>query len=947
MMHKKFQMSSMGELTFFLGLQVKQKEDGIFNSQDKYVNEILNKFGFSDVKTASTPMETHKTLLKDEKGEDVDEHLYRSMIGSLTYLTSSRPDIMFVVDGKKVVLSEASIRRDLRFGDKGGIDCFSNEFIFEQLTLMGAKTTAWNEFSSSIASAVICLATDVTGNQSNGSAGKARVKTVRDKDYILLPLWTLDPLFSSSSKDSPDDGFKLSGKEEKKDVEDLGNENNEDLSTDELRVNQEKDANVNSTNNVNTVSLTVNAASIEDNAVDKNIVYECADDPNIPDLEEIGRTSDAENDDSGADMNNLDTYFQVSPTPTTRIYKDHPLEQVIEDLHSAPQTRRMSKNLEGHGLVFRSKLDERGIVIRNKAMLVAQGHTQEEGIDYDEIFTPVVRIEAIRLFLAYASFKDFVVYQMYVKSAFLYEKIKKEVYVCQPPGFEDPDFPEKVYKVEKALYGLHQAPRAWYEILSTYLLDNEFQRGTIDKTLFIKRDKSMQVKQKEDGIFNSQEKYVIEILNKFGFSDVKTSSTPMEIHKTLFKDEKGEDIDEHLYRSMIASLMYITSLRPDISLQYLKGQPKFGLWYPKDPPFDLEAYTGSDYAGASLYRKSTTGGCQFLWCRLISWKCKKQTVVVNSITKAEYITASNCCGQLKVNEEMFDTGVLTTIPTLIADSTRPKAKGIVMQEPSKATTTTLLIPSHVKDKGKGKLVKPEMPLMKKAQISLDEELAFKLQDEQQQEERIAKEKAQRIKEVNLAWEDVQAKIEAELKRCLEIVADDEDDVTIDATPLSSKSLTIIDYKIHKEGRKSYFQIIMADGSSQMYCTFSKMLKNFNREYLEVLWSIMKARFEKVQPVNLLNNILFQNLKTMFEHHVEDNIWKNQQGLVKMLNWKLFDSCGVYCMTMQNIVYYLLVEKMHPLARNTLHQMWNDVRLKVDYEVEMAYVLLRSVRLQLR
>ncbi|GJR12885.1 putative ribonuclease H-like domain-containing protein [Tanacetum coccineum] len=147
------------------------------------------------------------------------------------------------------------------------------------------------------------------------------------------------------------------------------------------------------------------------------------------------------------------------------------------------------KKAIGTKWVYRNKKDERGIVIKNKARLVAQGYTQKEGINYDEVFAPVARIEAIRLFLAYASFKDFVVYQMDVKSAFLYGKIEEEVYVCQPPGFEDPDFPDRVYKVEKALYGLHQAPRAWYETLSTYLLDNEFQRGKIDKTLFIKKDK--------------------------------------------------------------------------------------------------------------------------------------------------------------------------------------------------------------------------------------------------------------------------------------------------------------------------------------------------------------------------------------------------------------------------------------------------------------------------
>ncbi|GJZ18126.1 putative ribonuclease H-like domain-containing protein [Tanacetum coccineum] len=369
--------------------------------------------------------------------------------------------------------------------------------------------------------------------------------------------------------------------------------------------------------------------------------------------------------------------------------------------------------------VFRNKKDERGIVVKNKARLVAQGHTQEEGIDYDEVFAPVARIEAIRLFLAYASFKDFVVYQMDVKSAFLYGKIEEEVYVCQPPGFEDPHFPDKVYKVEKALYGLHQAPRAWYETLSTYLLDNGFHRGQIDKTLFIKRHKDdillvqvyvddiifgstkkemsiefeklmhdkfqmssmgelsfflgLQVKQKSDGIFISQDKYVAEILKKFDFALVKTASTPMETNKALIKDEEAEDVDVHLYRSMIGSLMYLTASRPDIMFavcacarfqvtpktshfnavkrifRYLKGQPKLGLWYPRDSPFDLEAFSDSDYAGASLDRKSTTGGCQFLGKRLISWQCKKQTIVANSTTEAEYVV-----GDEAIHKELGD-----------------------------------------------------------------------------------------------------------------------------------------------------------------------------------------------------------------------------------------------------------------------------------------------------
>ncbi|GKB77197.1 putative ribonuclease H-like domain-containing protein, partial [Tanacetum coccineum] len=344
--------------------------------------------------------------------------------------------------------------------------------------------------------------------------------------------------------------------------------------------------------------------------------------------------------------------------------------------------------------VFRNKKDERGIVIRNKA-----------------------RIEAIRLFLAYASFMGFLVYQMDVKSAFLYGTIEEEFYVTQPPGFKDPDHPDKVYKVVKALYGLHQAPRAWYETLANYLLGNRFKRRKIDQTLFIKKQKGdiflvqvyvddiifgstnkdlctgfeklmkdkfqmssmgeltffigLQVQQKEDGIFISQDKYVDEILKKFNYTDVKSASTPVDLEKPLVKDGDVDDVDVHLYRSMIGSLMYLIASRPDIMFavcacarfqvtlktshllavkrifRYLKGKLTLGLWYSRDSPFELVAYTDSDYAGATQDRKSITRGCQILGNRLISWQCKKQTVVATSTTIAEYVAAASCCRQVK------------------------------------------------------------------------------------------------------------------------------------------------------------------------------------------------------------------------------------------------------------------------------------------------------------
>ncbi|GJZ71972.1 putative ribonuclease H-like domain-containing protein [Tanacetum coccineum] len=381
----------------------------------------------------------------------------------------------------------------------------------------------------------------------------------------------------------------------------------------------------------------------------------------------------------------MDNTIAVSPISTLRIHKDHPKGQILGDLTSAVQTREKIQKASSAQQALknprlshkpykmkdglkqckkncfssnyrRNKRDERSIIVKNKARLVAQGFRQEEGIDYDEVFAPVARIKAIRLFLAFASYMGFTVYQMDVKSAFLYGTIEEEVYVHQPPGFVDPTHPNKVYKVIKALYGLHQAPRAWYETLSSFLMENGFRRSTIDKTLFVTRKKDDIMFIKVYGMHSfcstknrcGQSLKKSTILKKFDFLSIRTSTTPIESNKPLLNDEDGVDVDVHVYRSMICSLMYLTASRPDIMcmfqvtpkashlnavkriFRYLKHQPKLGLWYPRDSPFELEAYSDSDYGGASLDRKSTTGGCQFLGRRLISCKTLKS----NTITEA-------------------------------------------------------------------------------------------------------------------------------------------------------------------------------------------------------------------------------------------------------------------------------------------------------------------------
>ncbi|GJR33003.1 putative ribonuclease H-like domain-containing protein [Tanacetum coccineum] len=377
---------------------------------------------------------------------------------------------------------------------------------------------------------------------------------------------------------------------------------------------KEAEININSTNCVSAVSSPVNIVGTKDVDVNStNSIYTTCplvnfdwlsyintnppDDPKMPNLENIGIFSGDYDDEyfvAGGDMNNLESSMHVSPIATTRVHKDHLVEQIIRDLHSAPQIRRMTKNSEEHDPSWREEMQ-------------------------DELL-------------------QFKLQKMDVKSSFLYGNIEEEVYVCQPLGFEDPDLPDR--------------------------------RGTIDKTLFIKKVKGdillVQI-YVDDIIFGSTKKELCTEFEKLMHKKFQMSSmgeltfflgliasTPMETSKPLLKDAEAEDVDVHLYRSMIGSLMYLTASRPDIMFvvcacvrfqvtpkvshlhvvkrifRYLKGQPKLGLWYPKDSPFDLEAYFDSDYAGASLDMNSTTG---------------------------EYVAAANCYGQvLWIQNQMIDYG---------------------------------------------------------------------------------------------------------------------------------------------------------------------------------------------------------------------------------------------------------------------------------------------------
>nr|GEX25460.1 hypothetical protein [Tanacetum cinerariifolium] len=813
-----------------------------------------------------------------------------------------------------------------------------------------------------------------------------------------------------------DDGFKP--------LNDDGKKVDEDPSKGNECYDQEKEDNVNSTNNVNTISSTVNDACTNGvNAIDELLF-----DPDMPALEDVGTfnfSNKDEDDDVVADMNNLDTTIQI----------------------------------------------------------------------------------------------------------------KEEVYVCQPPGFEDPDFPDRVYKVENTLYGLHQAPRAWYETLSTYLLDNGFQKGEIDKTLFIKRNKGdillvkvyvddiIFVKKKNDGIFISQDEYVAEILKKFRFTEAKNASTPMETQKPLLMDKDGEEVDVHMYRSMIGLLMYLTSSRPDIM---------FALY--ACARYQVNPKVSHLHVVKMIFR-------------LISWQCKKQTVVANSTTEAEYVAALkklwSTAMAKTINEgaqiharvdgkkviiskasirrdlqcadkEGLDCLLNPTIFKQLASMWKHTRKVNEVPQPSDpmehvvdeavykelgdslvrvATTTSRLeakqnsgnilqndedrmklnelmelctnLLTRVIDLEKTKTTQAnEINSLKRRVKKLEsrnKSIAHKLkrlykvglaaivessdneeslgEDTLKQERRINDIDAdkditlvnvqadaemfdadkdlggeevfveqevvadkEKINEVTLAQDNVQAKIDvdyqlaerlqaeeqqeltdeekatlfmqllekrrehfaakraeekrnkppiqaqkrklvqgkekrageelikerskkqkveddketADLKELMEIIPGKEE-VAINAILLAIKPPKIMDWKIYKERKKSYYQIIRADGKSKMYMFFSQMLTSFDKEDLEDLYKLVKAKYGSTRPVEDLNLLLWGDFKKVFEPQVEDVVWRKQQGY-KVLEWKLYDSSVVHSLRMQSMQVFILVEKTYPLTPSTLTMM---------------------------
>ncbi|GJR50995.1 retrovirus-related pol polyprotein from transposon TNT 1-94 [Tanacetum coccineum] len=340
------------------------------------------------------------------------------------------------------------------------------------------------------------------------------------------------------------------------------------------------------------------------------------------------------------DSSNMHTFYQRHPLGH-RWTKDHPLEKVIGNPFQSIRTRRQvetdcemfdrphCKNITNIKWLWKNKRDEENTVIRNKARLVAKGYAQKEGIDFEESFAPVAQLEVVRLFVVCAAHKSFPVYQMDVKTTFLYGPLKEEVYVNQPYGFVDPDHSNQVYHPKKALYGLKQAPKAC-----------KFEMSMMGELKFFL---GIQIHQSPRGIFINQAKYAQEILIKHGMTLYDSISTPMAT-KHLDADLSGTPIDQTKYR-MNPTEKYLTVVKR--IFQYLKNTINMGLWYLKDTGFKLTAFSYSDHAGCLNSRKSTSGGIQFLGGdKLVSWSSKKQDCTSMSSAEAKYVSLSACCTQI-------------------------------------------------------------------------------------------------------------------------------------------------------------------------------------------------------------------------------------------------------------------------------------------------------------
>nr|GEV84738.1 putative ribonuclease H-like domain-containing protein [Tanacetum cinerariifolium] len=696
----------------------------------------------------------------------------------------------------------------------------------------------------------------------------------------------------------------------------------------------------NSTNSFNTASPSDTVVSPTFRIARKYLFMDpskCPDDPDIPKLEDIVYSDDDEDVGAEADLSNLETNIYVSLIPTTRVHKDHHVTQIIGDLTLTPQTMSMTRIVKeqvhqalkdpswnesiqeellqfkmqkvwvlvdlpkgkrsiGSKWVFRNKNDKRGIVIKNKARLVAHGHTQEKGIDYDEVFVPVARIEAIRLFLAYASFMGFMVYQTDVKSAFLYETIEEQVYVYQPPRFKDLDYPDKVYKVVKALYGLYQDPRA------------------------------------------CQDKYVAKILRKFGFTDVKSASTSIETEKPLLKDPDGEDVDVHIYRSMIGSLMYLTSSRPDIISMFVHAKvsdvmktlvlieaqqhisnesPLLGVNTPRCDEDIIKLMELMVFMAAEEEDEVEVTTTPTPPSPINAPSPPLQNPTLHLMLYHHHHHRNNQLPPLYLLVESSNDNVMGAQE----DASKQKGKIKAIDADEDITLVDVETQEEVADMNvelQGRITQEDVsaaskdvnavePTVFDDEKEVENFAAIEKQEKDELERAQVLQKQYDDKKENIDWNTVAEQVQERhldntrkyqnLKRKPVSIAQARKNMIIYLKNMAGYKMEhfrgmtydkvkypIIDWEIHSEGSRTYWKIIRVGGITEAYHSFEDMLKGLEKEDLVALWRLVKEKFSTAVPNVDKEKALWVELKRLLKPDADDVLCKLQRERLSLVKW---------------------------------------------------------------
>ncbi|GJR60486.1 putative ribonuclease H-like domain-containing protein [Tanacetum coccineum] len=972
MMHKKFQMNSVGELTFFLGLQVKQKEDEIFISQDKYVTKILKKFGFTNVKTASTPMETQKNFLKDEDGEEVDVHLYRSMIGSLMYLTSSRPDIMFAVYKKGQPKLGLWYPKDSPFDLVVYTDSDYARASFDR-----KSTTRSCQFL----------------RDSNEKKLIQMIKIHTDKNVADL----LTKAF--------DKGIRVNAGYSKLML---------------LGINLLLLGKVNAARH-NLLLLVIvdflNASSIKYALTVNPTIYTAC-------IEQFWSTVKAKTVNGEVQLQALVDGKKIVVTEAF-VRRDLQLEDAdgVDCLPNATTFEQLT--LMGYEKLSQKLTFYKAFFSPQWKFLI---HTILQCLS--------AKTTAWNEFSSTMSFAIICLAtnQKFNFSKYIFESMVKNLDTVVKFLMQGKDFSGRVTPLFQTM--VVQAQEEMGEGLAMSIDPHHTPIITQPQ----RKQKSRRSKEKDTKIPQSSVHS-----DPTNIADEAANEEPsMQLKELMDFCTKLQQRVLDLENTKIAQAQEITSLKKRVKKLEKKGGSrthKFKRLYKgsiDDIDADKDIYLVNVHRNEDMFRVNDLEGDEIVVESEVA--DKDVNLSVDEVTLAQALVSLKSaqvyekCYVIKepsIPVSAASTKVSIVIPTTVATiitavSSRPRAKGIVFhkqeqeQEQAPILIVSLQQPTQVKDKGKGKMVEEEhvKKMSKKELLKLDEELAFKLQAEEDEEERLAREEALKVEEANIAWDDIQAKDEVDYQLAQRLQAQEQEELSDaeNATlfvqllqkrrkhftvkkaekkrnrpptkaqqksfmctylknmegwkpkDLKNKSFANIqdlfdkamkrvntfvdmDTKLVKESSKKAeaettqesnskrageaieqesskkqkvdddkeTEELKVDGNSQMYLTFGKMLKNFDKEGLEVLWSIVKARFKKIKPVNYMDIFLHLNLKTMFEHHLEDS----------------------------NILYYMLVKKMYPLTKHTLHQMFNDVKLQVDYKCEIAFELLRLVKNSLR